>query len=49
MARNFPPRRIATQASQRKHRCPTSGILLADDNRDAAESLAIILRLEGHR
>ena len=23
-------------------------ILLADDNRDAAESLAIILRLEGH-
>src|SRR5262249_44199540 len=24
-------------------------ILLADDNRDAAESLAIILRMEGHR
>jgi PAS domain S-box-containing protein len=27
---------------------PTRRILLADDNRDAAESLAIILRLEGH-
>jgi signal transduction histidine kinase/CheY-like chemotaxis protein len=27
---------------------PNKRILLADDNRDAAESLAIILRLEGH-
>jgi CheY-like chemotaxis protein len=27
---------------------PNRRILLADDNRDAAESLAIILRLEGH-
>jgi CheY-like chemotaxis protein/two-component sensor histidine kinase len=30
------------------HATPTKRILLADDNRDAAESLAIILRLEGH-
>jgi PAS domain S-box-containing protein len=31
------------------HATPTKRILLADDNRDAAESLAIILRLEGHQ
>jgi CheY-like chemotaxis protein len=30
------------------HAAPNKRILLADDNRDAAESLAIILRLEGH-
>jgi signal transduction histidine kinase len=30
------------------HAVPNKRILLADDNRDAAESLAIILRLEGH-
>jgi PAS domain S-box-containing protein len=30
------------------HTAPARRILLADDNRDAAESLAIILRLEGH-
>jgi PAS domain S-box-containing protein len=30
------------------HAFPGRRILLADDNRDAAESLAIILRLEGH-
>jgi PAS domain S-box-containing protein len=30
------------------HAWPGRRILLADDNRDAAESLAIILRLEGH-
>jgi PAS domain S-box-containing protein len=30
------------------HDAPNKRILLADDNRDAAESLAIILRLEGH-
>jgi signal transduction histidine kinase len=32
----------------RDGRIPSKRILLADDNRDAAESLAIILRLEGH-
>ncbi|HET9864927.1 MAG TPA: response regulator, partial [Steroidobacteraceae bacterium] len=32
----------------RDGRAPSRRILLADDNRDAAESLAIILRLEGH-
>ncbi len=31
------------------HAAPNKRILLADDNRDAAESLAIILRLEGHQ
>jgi PAS domain S-box-containing protein len=30
------------------HRGSSKRILLADDNRDAAESLAILLRLEGH-
>jgi CheY-like chemotaxis protein len=30
------------------HAVASKRILLADDNRDAAESLAIILRLEGH-
>jgi signal transduction histidine kinase/CheY-like chemotaxis protein len=30
------------------HSIPSKRILLADDNKDAAESLAIILRLEGH-
>jgi signal transduction histidine kinase/CheY-like chemotaxis protein len=37
--------------ARKKHngnRAPNKKILLADDNRDAAESLAIILRLEGH-
>ena len=34
--------------ARRQWRRPNKRILLADDNRDAAESLAIILRLEGH-
>jgi signal transduction histidine kinase/ActR/RegA family two-component response regulator len=41
-----PARRAISQASRGRHR---RRILLADDNRDAAESLAIILRLEGHQ
>ncbi|HEV7609322.1 MAG TPA: ATP-binding protein [Steroidobacteraceae bacterium] len=35
-------------AARNGHAAPNKRILLADDNRDAAESLAIILRLEGH-
>jgi signal transduction histidine kinase/CheY-like chemotaxis protein len=36
------------RAAGNGHVMPNKRILLADDNRDAAESLAIILRLEGH-
>ena len=43
----------ATSVSQHRHLNGSTvshkRILLADDNRDAAESLAIILRLEGHQ
>ena len=42
-----PARRRCAPLRQRPCRCHKR-ILLADDNRDAAESLAIILRLEGH-
>ena len=38
----------AGRAMLNGHAAPNKRILLADDNRDAAESLAIILRLEGH-
>ncbi|HEX6636899.1 MAG TPA: response regulator, partial [Steroidobacteraceae bacterium] len=43
-------RAAAPAASAPREGAATQGrtILLADDNRDAAESLAIILRLEGH-
>jgi PAS domain S-box-containing protein len=37
------------QASSNGHAAAGKRILLADDNRDAAESLAILLRLEGHQ
>jgi signal transduction histidine kinase/GAF domain-containing protein len=37
-----------SRAASREHAAAARRILLADDNRDAAESLAIILRLEGH-
>ena len=42
--------RQAADAGRRTngHAASARRILLADDNRDAAESLAIILRLEGH-
>ena len=36
------------RAAGNGHALANKRILLADDNRDAAESLAIILRLEGH-
>jgi PAS domain S-box-containing protein len=39
------PRRVAAGSG---HAAAGKRILLADDNRDAAESLAILLRLEGH-
>jgi len=39
------PATAAARASNGQHR---RRILLADDNRDAAETLAILLRLEGH-
>jgi PAS domain S-box-containing protein len=49
------PNAVAARASERApgtvangHPVPARRILVADDNRDAAESLAIILRLEGH-
>jgi len=35
-------------AARNGNGAPNKRILLADDNRDAAESLAILLRLEGH-
>jgi signal transduction histidine kinase len=38
----------AAPAPRANGHAPNKRILLADDNRDAAESLAIILRLEGH-
>ena len=38
----------ADGARAQRPAAPNKRILLADDNRDAAESLAIILRLEGH-
>jgi signal transduction histidine kinase/CheY-like chemotaxis protein len=40
--------RAAQENPARNAGGPNKRILLADDNRDAAESLAIILRLEGH-
>jgi signal transduction histidine kinase/CheY-like chemotaxis protein len=40
--------RVPQQGAVRNAGGPNKRILLADDNRDAAESLAIILRLEGH-
>jgi CheY-like chemotaxis protein len=39
---------LLRRATGNGHAMPNKRILLADDNRDAAESLAIILRLEGH-
>ena len=39
---------LIVSAVRNGHGAPIKRILLADDNRDAAESLAIILRLEGH-
>ena len=39
---------MTSRAESNGHAAPSKRILLADDNRDAAESLAIILRLEGH-
>ena len=43
------PRRRRRRPGRAQRPCrPNKRILLADDNRDAAESLAIILRLEGH-
>jgi signal transduction histidine kinase len=42
------PAAIATGLANNGHAVPNKRILLADDNRDAAKSLAIILRLEGH-
>jgi PAS domain S-box-containing protein len=47
MADVVAPARAATSVLN-GHAAPSKRILLADDNRDAAESLAIILRLEGH-
>jgi PAS domain S-box-containing protein len=41
-------RRVEVQADSNGRQGAGKRILLADDNRDAAESLAIILRLEGH-
>jgi CheY-like chemotaxis protein len=38
----------ATGVARDGRAAPNKRILLADDNRDAAESLALILRLEGH-
>jgi CheY-like chemotaxis protein/nitrogen-specific signal transduction histidine kinase len=42
------PAAIAPRSTVNGHLSSSRRILLADDNRDAAESLAIILRLEGH-
>jgi CheY-like chemotaxis protein len=39
---------VTSRATSNGHGAVARRILLADDNRDAAESLAIILRLEGH-
>ena len=39
---------VTSRAESNGHAAVARRILLADDNRDAAESLAIILRLEGH-
>jgi PAS domain S-box-containing protein len=47
MAEAVAPAKAAARALD-GHAAPNKRILLADDNRDAAESLAIILRLEGH-
>jgi PAS domain S-box-containing protein len=41
-------RKPATEAVRAGNGLANKRILLADDNRDAAESLAILLRLEGH-
>lgn len=43
-----PARPARETADEQKPRGKGKRILLADDNRDAAESLAILLRLEGH-
>jgi PAS domain S-box-containing protein len=43
------PRASSAQPELNGRQGPGKRILLADDNRDAAESLAIILRLEGHQ
>jgi CheY-like chemotaxis protein len=40
--------RVSRDAADSARHSPARRILLADDNRDAAESLALILRLEGH-
>jgi CheY-like chemotaxis protein len=42
------PAAVASDVVRNGAGAPNKRILLADDNRDAAESLAIILRLEGH-
>jgi signal transduction histidine kinase/CheY-like chemotaxis protein len=42
------PAAVTSSVARGSAGAPNKRILLADDNRDAAESLAIILRLEGH-
>ena len=49
LSRDVAPGAARPQAASNGHAVTGKRILLADDNRDAAESLAILLRLEGHQ
>jgi PAS domain S-box-containing protein len=39
---------LAQERKEEKHRAPPKHILVVDDNKDSAESLAVLLRLVGH-
>lgn len=45
------PKQEVTKSDQPKHVAPThlAHILIVDDNRDAADSMAVLLRLKGHK